>query len=120
MSFLPIILIILYLLNSNGGIKELLGGLDVKSIAPLLSLFGVNEKALDMLSMPEITDLISGKGDIKALIPLVSSLVSNIKTAQPKMAEMQSQTTYSPEYLNPIKDVASKEIYSTLYNYFQN
>ena len=120
MSFLPIILIILYLLNSNGGIKELLGGLDIKSIAPLLSLFGVNEKALDMLSMPEITDLISGKGDIKALIPLLSSLISSIKSTQPLNSETPSKTTYSPEYLNPIKDVAGEEIYSTLYNYFQN
>ena len=120
MSFLPIILIILYLLNSNGGIKELLGGLDIKSIAPLLSLFGVNEKAVDILSMPEITDLISGKGDFKALIPLLSSLVSSIKTAEPQTSKIQSENTFSPEYLNPIKDVASEEIYSTLYNYFQN
>ena len=120
MSFLPIILIILYLLNSNGGIKELLGGLDIKSIAPLLSLFGVNEKALDMLSMPEITNLISGKGDIKTLIPLFSSLISSIKSSEPTYKETASESPLQPEFLNPIKDVASEEVYSTLYNYFQN
>ena len=120
MSFLPIILIILYLINSNGSIKDLLHGLDIKSIAPLLSLFGVNEKALDMLSAPEIIDLISGKGDIKALIPLVSSLISNLKSTPTHAFEKESEKAFSPEYLNPIKDVASEEIYSTLYNYFQN
>ena len=120
MSFLPIILIILYLLNSNGGIKELLGGVDVKSIAPILSLFGVNEKALDMLSMPEIADLISGKGDIKSLIPLLTSLVSSIKSKPTQPVENIYEQSFSPEYLNPIKDLASEEVYSTLYNYFQN
>ncbi len=120
MSFLPIILIVLFLLNKNGGMNELLGGLDFKSISPLLSLFGVDEKAVDMLSSPELLDLFSGKGDIKALIPLLSSFVSTMKSTPSAEYEKPNESTFTPEYLNPIKDVASEEVYSTLSNYFQN
>ena len=120
MSFLPIILIVLFLLNRNDGMKELLGGLDFKSISPLLSLFGVDEKAVDMLSSPELSDLFNGKGDIKSLIPLLSSFVSTMKNTPSSTLQKPSESTFSPEYLNPIKDVASEEVYSTLNNYFQN
>ncbi len=120
MSFLPIILIVLFLLNRNGGVKELLGGLDFKSISPLLSLFGMDEKTVDMLSSPELSDLFSGKGDIKSLIPLLSSFMSTMKSTPPTTNEKANESSFSPEYLNPIKDVASEEVYSTLNNYFQN
>ena len=122
MSYLPIILVVLYLLNKKGGISELLGGLDVESISPLLSLFGVNKGMVELLSSQELKNVLSGNADIKSIIPLITTLMTSIKASEPSNQEHTTTTesTFTPEYLNPIKDVASPDVYTVLNNYFDN
>ncbi len=120
MSYLPIILVVLYLLNKKGGISELLGGLDVESISPLLSLFGVNKGAVELLSSPELKNVLSGNADIKSIIPLITTIMSTMKNTPPSAPVSEPQSQYTPEYLNPIKDVASPDVFTVLNNYFDN
>ena len=116
MSFLPIILTIVFLLNKNANFKDVLSGFDVESISPLLSLFGVPESAAQTLKSEEFKNVLNGSLDVKTILPLITNLISSFKTASPVNA---SETPLNaPEYLNPIKDVASAEILSSLGNYF--
>ena len=120
MSYLPIILVVLYLINKKGGMSELLGGLDVESISPLLSLFGVDKGTVELLSSPQLKNVLSGNADIKSLIPLITTLMSTMKNNQPATPQSEAQSEFTPEYLNPIKDVASPDVFSALNNYFNN
>ena len=116
MNFLPIILIVVFLLNKRGG--NAFENFDIESISPLLSLFGVSEDVIKMLSSDEIKNLTKGNFDLKTIIPLLTTLFSNFnKVDQTPIKETFTNET-SPEYLNPIKDVANADIISTLGNYF--
>lgn len=118
MSYLPIILIVIFLLNRNSGVKEVLQNFDFQSISPLLSLFGVNDKVIETMQSPEMKNVINGNIDIKTIMPLLTTLISSVKETSPKESTQEKQ--YQPEYLNPIKDVASEEVFSTLSNYFEH
>lgn len=120
MNFLPIILIVVFLLNKNGKTLEMLKDFDFQSISPLLSLFGINEKAIEIISSPEIKNLFQGNVDIKSLTPLISTLISSMKQSTPENYKNEENPTFEAEYLNPIKDVASEQIYSSLNSYFEN
>lgn len=116
MSFLPIILTIVFLLNKNANFKDVLSGFDVESIAPLLSLFGVPESAAQTLKSEEFKNVLNGSLDVKTILPLITNLISSFKTAS--TANTSENPLITPEYLNPIKDVASPEILSSLGSYF--
>ncbi len=118
MSFLPIILIIIFLLSKNGkGIPDLTG-FDFESIAPLLNLFGISNDLLKTLTSDEIKKITSGNFDMKSILPLVTSLIETFKSSSTKPFAETPNSTHTPEYLNPIKDVASDEILSSLGNFF--
>lgn len=120
MGLLPIVLIVVFLLNNKGGLKDFLGGVDLKSLSPILSLLGADGKIIDTLSSPEVEKILSGNADIKSLLPLITSLMT--KNIQPlKESENKIETEdIVPEYLNPIKDLALQEILSSLGGYFSN
>ena len=120
MNFLPIILIVLFLLNRNGKTAEFMKDFDFQSISPLLSLFGINQNLIEMISSPEIKNLLHGNIDIKSLTPLLTTLISSMKQSTPENYEKEENSTYSAEYLNPIKEVASEEVFSSLNSYFEN
>ena len=109
MNYLPLILIGFLLMNKSGGLSGLLSNLDLESLAPLLSLTGLDENALE-----GIKALSTSGGDIKSLLPLlVKTFNQPAKNPSPSQVE-------TPNHLNPIKDIASAEIISTLGNYFEN
>lgn len=81
-----LIVFLLYMMLSNksgGGLKQILSDIDLETVKPLLSLFGVDESALDALSGENLQDLLNGNGDIlsliKTLLPIISAAYSAIK-----------------------------------------
>ena len=81
-----LIIFLLYMMLSNkssGGLKQILSDIDLETVKPLLSLFGVDESALDALNSKNLQDLLSGNGDIlsliKTLLPIISAAYSAIK-----------------------------------------
>ena len=81
-----LIVFLLYIMLSNkssGGLKQILSDIDLETVKPLLSLFGVDESALDALSGENLQDLLNGNGDIlsliKTLLPIISAVYSAIK-----------------------------------------
>ena len=81
-----LIIFLLYMMLSNkssGGLKQILSDIDLETVKPLLSLFGVDESALDALSGENLQDLLNGNGDIlsliKTLLPIISAAYSAIK-----------------------------------------
>ena len=81
-----LIIFLLYMMLSNksgGGLKQILSDIDLETVKPLLSLFGVDESALDALNSENLQDLLSGNGDIlsliKTLLPIISAAYSAIK-----------------------------------------
>lgn len=69
--------------KSGGGLKQILSDIDLETVKPLLSLFGVDESALDALSGENLQDLLNGNGNIlsliKTLLPIISAAYSAIK-----------------------------------------
>lgn len=69
--------------KSGGGLKQILSDIDLETVKPLLSLFGVDESALDALSGENLQDLLNGNGDIlsliKTLLPIISAAYSAVK-----------------------------------------
>lgn len=120
MSYLPIILIVIFLLGNKGNLKDFIGDFDFESISPLLSLFGVNENVLQTLSSLDIKNVLQGNADIKSILPLIINLASNMNTQQNTNATFQDSFTPTPEALEPIKDLAPEQIISSLGNYFHN
>ena len=81
-----LIVFLLYMMLSNksgGGLKQILSDIDLETVKPLLSLFGLDESALDALSGENLQDLLNGNGDIlsliKTLLPIISAAYSAIK-----------------------------------------
>lgn len=81
-----LIVFLLYIMLSNkssGGLKQILSDIDLETVKPLLSLFGVDESALDALSGENLQDLLNGNCDIlsliKTLLPIISAAYSAIK-----------------------------------------
>lgn len=102
------------MLKGGGNFKELLSGVDLSSIAPLLTTFGINDSIVKLISSDEVKSLLNGNLDLKTLLPLVMNLASSFSPQQTESAQV------SPERLDPIKDVATSQIYSTLGNYFES
>ncbi len=118
MNYLPIILIVVFLLsnkNSNGNPLPF----DLESITPLLSLFGVSPEISQMLSSDAIKNLLNGNADINSLMPIITSFMSNLKQSSPAQTPQDNEPNNS-EFFNPIKDLAEDKIISTLGSYFQN
>ena len=81
-----LIIFLLYVMlssKSGGGLKQILSDIDLETVKPLLSLFGVDESALDALNNENLQDLLNGNGDIlsliKTLLPIILAAYSAIK-----------------------------------------
>lgn len=120
MSFLPIILIIVFLLNKTDNKLEFLNDIDFESLSPILSLFGVNENILKFLVSDEIKNVLSGNLELKNILPLITSLISSMPKNNDNHFDFNKENFTASEYLNPIKEIASPKILSTLGNYFEN
>lgn len=121
MSYLVIILAVVFFLSKNNQAKGLLSQIDLDSILPLLSLFGIDEKVTSLISSNEIKDLINGNGDIKSIMPIIFNMLTTLKTSNSYTPpKPDTQPLYQNEYLNPIKDIASFEVLSALGNYFES
>lgn len=80
-----LIVFLLYMMLSNkssGGLKQILSDIDLETVKPLLSLFGIDESALDALSGENLATALND-GDIlsliKTLLPIISAAYSAIK-----------------------------------------
>lgn len=120
MSYLPIILIVIFLLGNKGSLKDFIGDFDFESITPLLSLFGVNEKTVEALTSPDIKNILSGNADLKSMLPIIINLVTELNKNTAKPSNNEFYNSPSPEALDPIKDLAPEQIISSLGNYFQS
>ena len=121
MSYLVIILAVVFFLSKNKSAGSLLSQIDLDSILPMLSLFGIDEKVTSLISSNEIKDLINGNGDIKSIMPIIFNIMSSLKSSESySPPKTDNAPTYQNEYLNPIKDIASFEVLSALGNYFEN
>jgi hypothetical protein len=121
MSYLVIILAVMFFLSKNNQAKGLLSQIDLDSILPMLSLFGIDEKVTNLISSNEIKNLLNGNGDIKSIMPIIFNILTSIKSKNDNYKPNEnSVATYQNEYLNPIKDIANDEIISTLGNYFEH
>ena len=115
MNILPILLFGLLLKGESfSSIKDLLLKIDFASFSPVLQLLGVDKKTIDFLSSEEFEQNLSN-GDLKSLIPLVSSLFSK---PQAKVVEDDDEQSVHCDYISPIKNVAPTDIGATIENYF--
>lgn len=120
MSYLPIILIVVFLLSNKGGVKDFIGNFDFESITPLLSLFGVNEKTVEALSSPEIKNVLSGNADLKSMLPIIINLVTELNKPKPQENSNAYYQAPTPEALEPIIDLAPEQVITSLGNYFHS
>jgi hypothetical protein len=118
MSYLPIILIVVFLLSNKGGVKDFIGNFDFESITPLLSLFGVNEKTVEALSSPEIKNVLSGNADLKSMLPIIINLVTELNKPKPQENSNAYYQAPTPEALEPIIDLAPEQVKTSPGNYF--
>ena len=108
MNYLPLILVAFLLMNKGESLSSILSNVNLESLAPLLSLTGLDEQVIE-----SIKNLSASNGDIKSLLPILLKTFN-----QPR--ETSKPQTMESNYFNPIKDIASNEIISTLGNYFEN
>ena len=117
MSFLPIIIAIFFLMKNNSSFSEILGNIDIDGIKNTLKELGIENTFLNNISSDTISSILSG--DIKSLLPLLPSIISMFNRSSYSNSENQNTNYYKNEDLNPIKDIASEQIISTLGNYFK-
>ena len=122
MSFLPIILMLIFLMRKNPeSFYGILNSLDLESIAPILELFGIDKKIVEELSSTNFLNFINGNGSIKDLLPLLPMFLKYFNFNKPPSTftdNFDKNTYVLNEELNPIKDIACESITSTLGNYF--
>ena len=107
-------------MNKTGNKLEFLNDIDFESLSPILSLFGVNENILKFLVSDEIKNVLSGNLELKNILPLITSLISSMPKNNDNNFDFNKENFTASEYLNPIKEIASPKILSTLGNYFEN
>ncbi len=118
MNILPLILIAFLLFRkTDSPILEFIKDIDITSISPVLEILGINADSLEFLKNENFKDFLSGKGDLKNLIPLLLPLIQNFTMAKNTPVDSFSENLKS-EYLSPIKDIANSEITNSLNGFF--
>lgn len=146
MAIFFIIILLLVILNGNSAnnLKDFLYELDLETVKPLLSIFGINESLLDAVNNENLRELLSGDVDIlslvKTIIPLISavySTVNGVNTKHQKVFSSEANTETLPDDLgndkftknehfydmqsgglNPVKDLLSADNLADLEDYF--
>ena len=113
MNYLPLILIAVLLMKNSSNALDFIKGLDLDGLSPILSMLGIDKTALT-----SITELLSGSGDLKSLLPTLLNAFASSKISESSNLS-SSVTPTQASGLNPIKDVAGSQIISTLGNYFE-
>lgn len=121
MNYLIILLLGFLLLSKKSqNVSNILNGINLESISPVLETFGVNSDLLNAINSPQIKDYLSGNGNIKDLLPLLTPLLKDFLTKKNTSFsnENMQDFTAKSEYLSPIKDIADESVLTTLGNYF--
>lgn len=121
MNYLIILLLGFLLLSKKSqNVSNILNGINLESISPVLETFGVNSDLLNAINSPQIKDYLSGNGNIKDLLPLLTPLLKDFLTKKSSSfsGENVQDFTAKSEYLSPIKDIADESVLTTLGNYF--
>ena len=114
MNYLPIVLIIAFFMLKNKDALNLISGLDLQTLTPLLNLLGVNEEMLKTLINPELISTIQSGGDIKTLLP---TIIKTINAFNSNTSNVATKTNVG-ENLKPIEEFAGNEVLGALGNYF--
>lgn len=115
MNILPLLLVGLLLGGENfSSLKDLLSRIDFPSFSPVFQLLGIDQKTIDFLCSEDFSSTLAN-GDLKALLPLFSSIFTK---TQPSKTEQEEKPLKPCDYLSPIKNVAPTEIGATIENYF--
>lgn len=111
MNILPLLLIGLLMGGEKfSSLKDTLLKIDFASFSPILQLIGVDKKTVDFLSSEEFEKTLSS-GDLKSLLPVVTSLFSKPTTEK---EELDSPEQKPCDYLAPIKNVAPTDVGATI------
>lgn len=120
MNFLPILLIIAFLLKGNGqnssNLAEFLKNINLSDLYPLLETFGINKTLLDGLSPDVLNNFQNGNINIASLLPLILPIINKFFQNNTNSSNLESPTV--SEGLSPIKDVINDELYTSLEKYF--
>ena len=115
MSFLPIIILIFAFLK-NGSLSNILQSVNIDDIKDTLKSYGIEHELLNFISKDTIDKISSG--DIKALLPLLPTILSAFNKSNSYSSDFESNSEVYEE-LNPIKDIATESITSSFGNYFK-
>ena len=97
-------------------VSTLLNGVNIDEIKETLKTFGIENDLLNGISNELVSDVLSG--NFKAILPMLPAILGVFKNNS--SANNFSENCYSTnEELNPIKDIASEKITSTLGDYFK-
>ncbi len=121
MNYLIILLLGFLLLSKKSpSVSNILNGIDLENISPVLETFGVNSDLLNAINSPQIKDYLSGNGNIKDLLPLLIPILKEFLNKKNSSFSGENVQDFTPksEYLSPIKDIADESVLTTLGNYF--
>ena len=114
MNILSLVLFAILLGNDRfQSIKEFLAKIDFSSFAPVLKLLGFNDELLEFLCSEKFSELLCSSGDIKSILPMLSSLFAK-KPSEKEDLDKPLDTPCQNDYLAPIKNVAPTDIEETL------
>ena len=115
MNFLPII-ILLFLFLKKDALSGVLDNVNIEDIKETLKSFGIENDLLNNLSSDMINEVLSG--NLKAILPMLPTILSAFNNNK-STANFNDYQDTNGEELNPIKDIASEKISSTLGDYFK-
>ena len=123
MNLLPILLIALLMGGEKlSTLKEFLSKIDFSSFTPIFKALGIQSNVIDFLSSETFSSLLSGQGDLKSILPLLSSFFKTPEKEEVKTTnseEVQEEEVSVPEdFISPIKSVAPTDVEETLNNFF--
>jgi hypothetical protein len=119
LSILPLLLFGILLYGEKlSSLKELLLKIDFSSFAPVLKMLGIKQTAIDFLCSDSFEKVLSSQGDLKSLLPLLSTLFS--KEKEQSSDENDLDTPSNADFISPIKKVAPTDIEETLSNYINS
>ena len=119
MNFLPIILFAMLLGGDKlSTVKDFLSRVDFSSFAPILKIFGLNNKTIEFLESDQFNQLLSGNLDLKSILPLLTSFFTSQNTSEEAQPKTEEETTPPKDTVSAIKNVAPTEVEETFNVYF--
>ena len=116
MNVLPIIIIIFMLFKDRFNSLNLLDGIDLDSVAPILELFNVDKNILNTLNSNDFKQLLNGNINLKTLLPLIMPLLNSFNSTSSTFTSSATEQSYNGT--TPIRDIAGQNIIEAFENYF--